>query len=336
MSEPAAAVAPVSAAPEAAPSAPAQSSDALPTLEQIIQQVSSQQSAQEAPAEAPVEGAEAPAEPVAAEPEAKPVEEKKDPMASRFAALSRKEREIRQKEQETEARMKDFESKFKELQEREAKWNNVKKAPLKTLKELGISFNDLTQDAIGEYKEPEVDPTTKRFNEFEERLSKVDKLEEALNKKFSDLDAKEANIALQEINRNIQATASDEKYELIQTVGAEALTLVKDVMSEYFAQHQRVLDYPEACDIVEKYYEDYFSKVSNTRKIKSRFETKPVVQTPGQPKPAAPKQATKEVKEPISTLTHSQAAAAQASVDLDKLPKHEALQYLARQLKFHD
>lgn len=311
--------------------------ESLPTIEQVAAQVLSpaEKTAQET-TEAPVESAQTePQTTESAQPEPKPADEKKDPMASRFAALSRQEKELRQKQQEISKRNQDFEARIKDIEAREAKFTELKKSPLKTLKELGLSYTDLTQDAIGSYKEVEVDPATQKFNEFEQRLSKVDKLEAELTKKFAELDAKEATMALRQVTDSIRETAADEKYELIQTVGEDAITLVKDVMSEYWVQHQKVLDYPEACDIVEKYYDDYFDKLAKTRKIKSRFETKPVVTPQGSPKtPTA--QGKSEVKGPISTLTHSQASAAQASVDVDKLPKHEALAYLARQLKFHD
>lgn len=258
-------------------------------------------------------------------------EEKRDPLAGKFAAIARREREIRQREKEFEERSKADETRAAQLKEKEERLQRIKSSPIKNLKELGITWQDLIQDSVGQYEEKPVDPIDKRFSEVESKLSKIDEVEKELNKRFQVLADREQQAALQEVMDNIKSTAQGEKYELIQTLGDEAYGLVKDVMSEYFHEHKKFLDYSEACDIVEKWYEDtYVSKLTNTKKVQARFNTSSTQPAKTAPKPVPVK---KEAKEPTS-LTNSLNSATQATVDVDKMPRHEAIQYLASKLKF--
>jgi hypothetical protein len=284
----------------------------LPSIEQVAAQFSPAKSAGNEALQAAIDSTppvEAVSEPVieeavteeASAPEPaveEPAEEKRDPLAGKFAAIARRERELRQREKEYQDRTQQEEARAKELKAKEERLQTIKKSPLKALKELGVSWQDIIDDSVGSYAEKPVDPIDARFTEVEQKLSKIDKVEEELNKRFQVLQDKEQAVALNEVKQNIREVAKDEKYELIQSLGEEAVDLVKDVMAEYFHEHKKFLDYSEACDIVEKWYEDnYLSKFATTKKVKTRFTSPAQEATKTAPKQAPVK---KEAKEPTS------------------------------------
>ncbi len=330
----------------------------LPSIEEVISQMSAAPAAKSAgmdqlqaamddksgrvAAEVP-ELLEENSESVKAEPVSEPAAAaERDPTAAKFAAIARREREARAREKQAEDRQRQIDARNKELDARdaaaaakEARIAELRKSPLKNLKELGVTWQDLIQDSVGGYKEPEVDPVTQRFVSVEEKLQKIEALEKQVNDKFTMLEQKEMNNAIREVEDNIRDAASDEKYEYIQAVGDEAYGLVKQVMAEFFHKNQKLLDYSEACDIVEEYYEkEYVSKFLNTKKVKGRAastSTSAPVAAPS--KPVTPR---KEAKEAPQSLSSSHATAAQATIDLDKLPKNEAIAHLAKQLRYRD
>lgn len=278
---------------------------------------------------------EAPKEEVVAEVVAEvgaPKEEvKKDPTASRFAALARREKAAREIEQKASQRQKEIEDRLKAVEARETRFKAAK-SPMALLKEHGHSYQDALQDFMGSYKEPEQDPVDKRLQPFKERWDKLEPGMEALRTEVaqlkSELTMKQQQESYNQAMTEIRTTAADaEKYELINAMGDDAIDLVRDTVVEYFNQHQKLLDYSEACDIVEKYYEEeYLTRLATTKKLQSRF---PKAETSKQP-------ASKEVKTSKQTLTQSLQTAPKATVNIDDLPKSEAIAYLAKKLQFKE
>lgn len=284
--------------------------------------------APEASKEVAVEPTPAPA------PEPKKVEPKKDPQSSRFGALARKEKELRQQQQAVAAQLKAAEAREAALKEKEARWDSAKKRPVQALKELGFSYSDVTADLLGNYKEPEVDPMDLKMKPWADKVDAVEPKVEELTRQINELRAaltqkeqQEAyDTAMGEIKR--AAAANPEKYELISQFGDEAVDLVKDVIVEFWNENKKMLDYSEACDIVESYYErEYLDRLTSTKKLKSKFPTP--APEPSKPSPK------KEAKEP-STLTNSLSSGSQAKVDLDSMSKQEAIAYLAKKLQFRE
>lgn len=339
---------------------PAESSvvtTALPSIDQVVAEFTASQNAAPAPssagnealqaalddksnrapapqvAETTEEITETSTEEPAPEAPAPAAKAERDPTAAKFAAIARKEREMRDRVKQFEDRQKAIDARDNDIKAREAKLAAVKSSPLKNLKELGVSWQDIIADSVGNYREPVIDPTEQRFMSVEEKLAKVEQLERQVNEKFQMLEQREVQAAIKEVDDNIVATAQDEKYEFIQAVGTEAYSLVKEVMAEYFHTNQKLLDYNEACDIVEQYYEkEYVSKFLNTKKVKARAAT---TSTPAAAptKPVTPR---KEAKETASTLTQSHKTATQATIDVDKMPRNEAIAHLAKQLRFRE
>jgi hypothetical protein len=301
----------------------------LETIEQITTRLA--EAAPETPPTAPetdetppvVESAEAPKE--------QPKEPKKDPQSARFGALARKEKELRNQMSEFDRKMKEFEAREQQIRERESRFSQAKR-PLDALKELGYTYSDVTQDLLGGYTPPEEDPLDAKLKPHKEKWDKFEATGEALAKEVEQL---KAQIALKEqketygqVMSEIKGVLSDaDRYELTNAMGDEGLQLVQEVILEYFNQNQVLLGYGEACDIVEKYYEDdIMSRVLNTKKLKSRVAPPPPAAKPS----PAPK---KEVKEP-TTLSNALSTGSQATVDIDKMSKQEAIEYLSKKLQF--
>ncbi len=324
-------------------------SQAMPTIEEVVAKFSpgaaaapvdestgkggttSSMEAAVAPVEA-TEAVETPTEPVVEVTEAPKEEPKRDISASRFAALARREKEARTREQAADQRVKEAEARSKALEERDSKWSRIKQNPLDAIKEAGLSLTDVLNAAYGNYKAPEVDPIDAKLQPLLDKSTKAETQAGMLLKQVEELRnqlaMKEQAEQYDKVMGQIKDIAKDtDKYELINTFGDEALDLVRDVMVEYWKSNEKMLDYSEACDIVEKHYEDsYVSKLSKTKKLQSRLGTQPAATKPA-PIPQKP-------KEPSSTLSNKMATTPQVNNDLDKMSKREAIEYLSKKLQF--
>jgi len=279
-----------------------------------------------APEEA-VEAPEAVVEEIVVE-EPKP---KRDPSAARFGALAKKEKELRTQQASFETRMKAIEERENGIRERELRFQQAKR-PLDKLKEYGFTHADITQDLLGNWSEPEVDPLDEKLKPHTEKWDKYESRSEKLEKELNDLKAqltlKDQKEVYGKVITDIKGVLGDtEKYELTNTMGAEGLDLIQEVMVEYFNENEILLDYSAACDIVEEYYENQLmSKLVGTKKAQSRLA--PPVAAKVTPKPSQAPSAPSVPK----TLTQSHTTGSQATVDIDTLSKSEALAYLSKKL----
>lgn len=317
--------------------------EGLPSISEVAAQVQAAK-VEKTEAKAPEEPkTEVPAEEPKVEttPEPKPeepkVEPKKDPDSRKFAALSQKERKLREREQqfqkqqrEWEAKQREFDDKFKQLKEREESLTKGKR-PLDVLKAAGFSYEQATQDVLGGYKPPEPDPMDQKLEPINQRLSKLDEIEQKLTQWEQSLQAKEQQQNYRLMMDSIKETVekNQEKYELVHSMGEEGVDLIKDVMVEYYNEHEQLLTYEEACEQVEAYYEqELLERLSKTKKVQSRFKTAEASPTP----PASPKP---QEKPQPKTLTADMTSGGEATVDIDKMSPREALEYLSKKLKFN-
>ena len=319
----------------------------LPTIEEVAQQIKTGSPRETAAPEINVNAA-APTNPEESasheSPEVKvkdtPAPEKKDPMAAKFAALARREKEARARAEQAERAAQEnatlraqIEERAKQIEEREAAIRAAKR-PSEILKAHGISYADVTQDVLGSYEAPEPDPVDTKLVE---KLTPIESENKALREKLTVLESSLAEIQTeraqfhqQQIRAEIARIAKDSGHELILEVGDEAYTLVQLVQQDYRQRYKQDLSFKDACDKVEAYYDSAVTRLANTPKIKSRLA--PTSAVP--PKQTSPK---KEVAERPTTLTNSLSQGSRAKqVDIDKLPKHEALAVLATQLRYKD
>lgn len=301
--------------------------DTLPTLESIVEKVAGAQVAK---------AADAPVTEVAKEPEAPtndptPVAPpKKDLQSSRFAELAKRDKAARQRDEQVAAREKAIEAREKASQEREAKLVSAKRNPIQLLKEHGYSYQDATEAVLGNYKEPEEDPVDAKLKPYNERFSQYESNTEALKSQLEDLKSqifqREQQDAYKTVMGEIKTALKDtERYELINAIGEDAESMVRDVIGEYARVHKRWMDYNEACDIVEKHYEDaYLSRLSGTKKFTSKLP-KPVA-----PPTKSPAKTGDNKSAERATLTNNMSTGLPDKIDVDKLSKDDAIEVLMR------
>lgn len=255
-----------------------------------------------------------------------------DPQAAKFAALSRREREIRQREAEADRKRQEAEDRFRAAEERQQKVQTAK-TPVAALRALGFTTEEFTQDLLGNFKEKEPDPMDVKLQEkltpLEEQLKKYQETIQKQQETLEAIQSERAEAARRDVRRQIVDTAEKQGCEYISAIGEEAYALVGDVITEYWNQNKKLLNFEEACGRVEAYYLSQFDRLASTAKGKSRFA--PPAQ-PAPPTPAPSKE--KRSDERPNTLTQAHSAATRATKKIDDLPKHEALAELAKQIRF--
>jgi hypothetical protein len=265
-------------------------------------------------------------EPVAvAEPKKEPV---KDANSVRFGALARKEKEARQRLQDADNRLKAADERERALQEREAKLTGTKfKNPIKLLQEHGFSYQDATNAVLGGFEEAADDPIDVKMRphveKFDKFASNTEKLQAELAELKQQLTSQRQQESMQQVVKEINSTLADDKFEYTRSMGEDGVDFVKEVMVEYYKANDRLLDYEEACQIAEDYYEnEYLTRLLATKKIQSRLPKGAPQATPSKKPEAKP------------TLTNDLATGGGAIVDIDKMTKEEAIAYLSKKLQF--
>lgn len=248
--------------------------------------------------------------------ETKP-EAPKDRFGAKFAALSRKEKAIRAKEREIETRQAqakaDFEARMKALEEREARWARMEelknKRPLEAIKELGLSYDDLTAAALNDQGElPPERQTEATIAELKAQLDALKKEREEEKtaaqkaKEEEELKQAEARYAQQidnfkgEIKSHLD-TAGEEKYELMKSGlfadVADPVEAVYDVILEHYRETQanspdgvgEIMDITQAADLLEQWLEKEAEKLAKTKKAKSKLLPPQAVETKAEKKP---------------------------------------------------
>jgi DNA repair exonuclease SbcCD ATPase subunit len=256
-------------------------------------------------------------------------QEENDPMSAKFAALSRKEKAIRQREQELEQRLAELEQRVSATKEPEQEqepeqepleWR-LKKNPLKTLEEMGIPFDKLTEIGMNEGEIP-LDMKMQLMRE--ELEQKYESKIQELQKKFEEQDQSKQQQKEQEAINNFKNTITTfvkengETYEFINA--DEAFEDVFDVINQYYEQTGEILETKEAADQVERYLEDRFKKVMQAQKSKKLMGLD------------IPQKKANKVQ-PSQTLKNSDAHV-ENKIDYGALSKEEALREAGKFLKW--
>lgn len=292
--------------------------------------------AAETPAEAAPSEAVTPDAPSETPSETAPTEARKpDGSAARFAALARREREARQRETEINQRLRDAESRAAALAEKEARLSQKPANPLDLLKTHGFSLEDANLAAFGQAPKKDIDPVDakvdEKLNPVAARLAEYEETIKTLKTTLDQIQTERVQHAKQAVRNDIIATAQKEGHEVIQAIGPEAYELVESVIASYAKQRNQMLNYSQACAIVEEHYTEAIIKLAATPKMKSRLAP-PTAATPA---PAKPKTTTTPpAKERPETLTQAHSAGSRVKKDVDSMPKHEALEYLASKIQF--
>lgn len=294
--------------------------------------------AEAAPVEATAEGAEEAPEAEVAAPEApvEKVEPKRDAVSGKFAALARREKELQQQnqqakryEQQIAQRQAEIEAKAKDLAAREAKIKSGN--PIEVLMASGYTYADATNAILGGFKPKEVDPIDQKLAPIEERVSKITQENEELKKRLAELDntaaAKKQREEYEKFVDAVKKTVKEagDKYEYLNTMGSDGIDIVRETMVQYWqANEGALLSYEDACDLVEEHFEKQAEVLLSTKKVQAKL--KPAVES----KPQTPSKPAVVSK----TLTSGMTSGGEATVDINKMSRSEAIEHLAKSISF--
>ena len=221
--------------------------------------------------------------------EAPPEPERPD-FSRQFAALARKERAIRQKEQEFARSSKEREQ-YEGTSTRLADLQRLaKENPAKLLGELGINYDELTQQVINEGNPTEEQQLRLENEKLQARLGK---LEEVYDKQRQQAEQAQVSAARTQLVDNIKNFVDDSStFEMVQHHGA--YDLVAQVMQEHYNNASEVMEYGDAAKLVEDHFMAEAERYLGSSKLQERFRE---LDKPRESEtPEAAEQAVKRVK----------------------------------------
>lgn len=260
----------------------------------------------------------APAEPKVEAPKEEVKAEPQDRFATKFAQLAKKERMLQEREsrlKQLEASAKEEVGKYREKAERYDKFNEYKTSGrhLDALRELDISYEQLTDDILsGKYDgntdhmmkhmERVIAPLKDKIKEFEERDAKAkEEAEKASQNQKAHYEKEVANYK-KKLADHIET--NKETYELIEANKNQgSYGLVWDVIYtawEDAADKSKVMSIDEACQKVESFLEEEAKKLLNLKKLKAP-ESDPV-KTPKTSEPRATATLTNNLEKPAGQI----------------------------------
>lgn len=259
-----------------------------------------------------------------------------DEFSSKFAALSRREKALREREAQIDSKLLELEERFNQLQQPQEPQvepepelpleYRLKKDPLNTLKDLGLSYEQLTNLALNDGKlTPEMQMDLLRQEIDQKYSSEIEKLKQELEERDKRLEEEKYNEVVNNFKTELTNFVNDsEKYELIRA--NDASDLVYDVIEQHYGETGRILSKEEAADAVEEYLEEELEKLLKVGKVKNKLTPQEAAQQAASPKP------TMTQKAPTLSNAHSAAA----SKPSRPLTREESVARAASLLKWNE
>lgn len=240
--------------------------------------------------------------------------------AAKFAALSRREKQLKAQERQIQERLKQLEATNKPAETPKPAEipleQRLKRNPLETLKELGISYEKLTQIALNDGKlTPDLemsllkeDVEKKSRSEIEELKAQIEadrkERREAAEKAAKEQEERAIQTYKSQIAEHITAKAED--FELLNAEGAEeASEVIFDLINKHFQATMdeetgqgEVMDIQKAAEMVESHLYEEAKKRIGLNKIKKLLDAS----KPQQPTPASKQVSTSK---PSVTLSNN-------------------------------
>ena len=199
------------------------------------------------------------------------VQAKEEPLASRqFAAIAKKERALRKRE----SAVKQMEARIAELEGSQGQIGEIqrlaKENPAALLSQLGISYDELTQQVINEGNPTEEQQLRLQNEKLQARLEKI---ESAYDEQRKDAETKRLDRARATLVDNIKNFVdNDEQYALVKHRGA--YDLVAEVMQQHYIKSKEIMEYSDAARIVEDHYEQEAEHYFGAQKLQERWKAK--------------------------------------------------------------
>lgn len=217
----------------------------------------------------------------------------KDPALSRqFAQLARQERAYRLKVQQQEQAIKAREAaiqakeeamaaKDREYQSDYIRRDRIKQDALGVLDESGVSYDELTQQALT--RQPTDPRVMNTINKLEAKIAELESKATEQQKSYTEQQQQAYNSAVKQIESDVKALVrNDPNFETVRATGS-----VRDVVELITKTHAKtgiVLSVEEAAEQVEEYLVEEAMKLTRLEKIKRRVQqsaqtAKPTQQT---------------------------------------------------------
>jgi dimeric dUTPase (all-alpha-NTP-PPase superfamily) len=264
----------------------------------------------------------------AAKPEVKEELPKDDEFTKKLNWLAKKERKLQEEKAAAKALKEEIEQLRRENEGYKSWKDGLKKNPLKNLKSEGISFEDLTAQALsGDQENDRLLALQQQLEELKNELGGYRKINE--EKEIQAQKAQEeyaVNAFKAEIGAFID-TSTD--HELIKSLDQK--DLVYNVIEEQYDQTGRILSLKEAADLVEGYLEkkveEDAARLTRTNKYKSKFASKFLIEAKAEEAPAKA-----ESTQPRVTLTNKTESSPRMARELTR---EERLREAASLLRFN-
>lgn len=234
--------------------------------------------------------------------------EKEEPLSTQYAVLARKEKALRAKAVAQEQQMKQREAALTVREQEMASKSTIdpskyisiddlKRNAFSKLSELGISYDDISQQALVA-QTPEAQYLRQMRQEIDGELQKVREEQANTRKSFEEQQAQSYKQALNQIrNEAKQLVNADPAYETIKETNSH--NDVVDLIERTFKEEGTLLTVEQAAQAVEEHLMEEALKIARIKKIQERLKPKePAKQQASLPKQ---EQAPKELK----TLTNS-------------------------------
>jgi hypothetical protein len=265
------------------------------------------------------------------------LEPKDNEFSSKFAALSRREKQIRAKESALEEKLAAMEARLESLSapKEEVKVASepelpleyrLKKDPLGTLSELGLSYEQLTNLALNDGKlTTEMQMDLMRQDLDKKYSSELDQLRSELADKEKAREEDKYNEVVTNFKSELTNFINDtDSYELIRA--NDAIETVYGVIEEHYRETGRIMSKDEAADQVEAYLEERVEQMLKLNKFKNKSRAQ---EAPQQPQP---EQRTQVKEAPTLLNAHSTAA----SKTSRRLSRDESISSAASLLKWRE
>lgn len=178
----------------------------------------------------------------------------------------------------------------------------LKSAPYKRLMELGVTYDQLTQEALNGPSQESIQMT----NYIKQLETKLSALEEKQNSTLKNLEEQQTTAYKQtiaNITREVdKLVSSDANFETISATGS--VKAVVDLIEKTYKEDGVVLDIEEAAQLVEDHLAEKYTKIASIKKIQQRMQA---AQAANASKNTAPKQV-ETPKPPKQTLSNNMAA----------------------------
>lgn len=199
------------------------------------------------------------AAPTKAEPIVTPVETKSEDakLAETFKRVAKQEEHIKSERTKIEQARKEFEAE----KEKASKYSSLlDKNPFEILEHFGVTYDKLLE-ADKERSNP-IDPNVKRaLQEVEALKSKVSlKEQEAVQERRARAEV--------QVKAEIAKTIKEHEFDVIEALGEEQA--VMEYMEEMYAQTQEIPDYKEACQAITDSIVERYSKLKDSKWMKSK------------------------------------------------------------------